>query len=113
MDLIYALPGQNMERWMRSLERAIELGTDHLSCYGLTYEPNTPMAVRLRLGQFQATEPELELEMMHATRKRLGEIGMKAYEISNYAQAAKRCRHNLMYWNGGNYLGLVRRRRRM
>jgi oxygen-independent coproporphyrinogen III oxidase len=106
VDLIYALPGQNMERWMRSLKRAIELGTDHLSCYGLTYEPNTPMAVRLRLGQFQAAEPELELEMMHATRQRLGEIGMSAYEISNYSRPGEECRHNLMYWNGGNYLGL-------
>ena len=106
IDLIYAIPGQTMDGWMRNLNRAIELGTDHISCYALTYEPNTPMAVRLRLGQFTATAPELEIEMMRATRRRLAEIGLHAYEISNYAKPGEECRHNLMYWRGGNYLGL-------
>jgi oxygen-independent coproporphyrinogen-3 oxidase len=106
VDLIYAIPGQSFESWMASLERAVSLRTTHLSCYGLTYEPNTPMAVRKRLGQFQAAAEELELRMMHATRRRLGAVGMEAYEISNYAQPGQECRHNLLYWSGENYLGL-------
>jgi oxygen-independent coproporphyrinogen-3 oxidase len=106
VDLIYGVPGQSMERWMRSLERAIELGTEHVSCYGLTYEPNTPLAVRKRLGLVSAIDPDLEVEMMRATRARLSEAGLEAYEISNYSRAGAECRHNLLYWNGGDYISL-------
>ena len=106
VDLIYAVPGQDLASWMLSLESAITLGTPHLSCYGLTYESNTPMAVRKRLGQFRAVDESIELEMLHATRRRLAAHGMRAYEISNYARTGEECRHNLLYWNGGNYLGL-------
>jgi oxygen-independent coproporphyrinogen-3 oxidase len=105
VDLIYAIPGQDLSSWSRSLEAAIALGTDHLSCYGLTYEHNTPMAVKKRLGAIRAVDDEIELQMLHYTRKRLGEAGFHAYEISNYAKLAQECRHNLLYWNGGSYLG--------
>jgi oxygen-independent coproporphyrinogen-3 oxidase len=106
VDLIYAIPGQSLGSWLESLEAAIGLGTRHLSCYGLTYEANTPMAVKKRLGQVRAAEEEVELEMLHATRRRLGEAGMRAYEISNYAVPGEECRHNLVYWSGENYIGL-------
>ena len=106
VDLIYAIPGQDIESWARSLEAGIALGTRHLSCYGLTYEPNTPMAVKKRLGQLRAVEESLELQMLHHTRRRLTDAGMPPYEISNYAAPGDECRHNLMYWTGGNYLGL-------
>src|SRR5947209_6787097 len=85
LDLIYAVPGQDLASWMRSLERAIALGTPHLSCYGLTYESNTPMAVKKRLGQVTAVGESIELEMLHATRRRLAEAGRGAYEVSNSA----------------------------
>jgi oxygen-independent coproporphyrinogen-3 oxidase len=106
VDLIYAIPGQSVDGWMRNLEKAIELGTEHLSCYGLTYESNTPMTVRKRLGQFLAAEEAVELEMLRQTRRRLCEAGMPAYEISNYARPGAECRHNLVYWMGENYLGI-------
>jgi oxygen-independent coproporphyrinogen-3 oxidase len=106
IDLIYAIPGQGMESWSRSLEEAIGLGTTHVSCYNLTYEPNTPMAVKKRLGQLTPVVEEVELEMFHHTRRRLGAAGMPAYEISNFAAPGQECRHNLLYWNGGNYLSL-------
>jgi oxygen-independent coproporphyrinogen-3 oxidase len=106
VDLIYAIPGQSMDSWGRSLEQAIALRLSHYSCYGLTYEPNTPMAVRKRLGQFQAADERLELDMMHHARQRLSAIGCPPYEISNYAQPGQECRHNLLYWRGGNYIGL-------
>ncbi len=106
VDLIYAVPGQDLEAWAGNVEKAIGLGTEHISCYGLTYEANTPMAVKKRLGRIKAVEDEVELEMMHYTRRRLGEAGYGAYEISNYAREGEECRHNLMYWNGGNYIGL-------
>jgi oxygen-independent coproporphyrinogen III oxidase len=106
LDLIYAIPGQNLPSWSRSLEQALSLGTTHLSCYGLTYEPNTPMAVKRRLGHVREIAESEELEMFHHTRRRLAEAGRPAYEISNYAAPGQECRHNLMYWTGGNYIGL-------
>lgn len=106
LDLIYAIPGQDLASWMQSLEQAIALQTTHLSCYGLTYESNTPMAVRKRLGQFSAVDESIELEMFHSTRARLVQAGLQPYEISNYAVPGEECRHNLVYWSGENYIGL-------
>jgi oxygen-independent coproporphyrinogen-3 oxidase len=106
VDLIYAIPGQDLASWARSLEGAIALGTSHLSCYALTYEPNTPMAVRKRLGEFEAAADELELEMMQQALSRLARAGLASYEISNYAASGQECRHNLGYWTGENYIGL-------
>jgi oxygen-independent coproporphyrinogen-3 oxidase len=106
VDLIYAVPGQGLDSWRRSLDQALGLGTEHLSCYGLTYESNTPMAVRKRLGLVTAVDERIELQMLHETRGRLAGAGYRAYEISNYARAGAECRHNLMYWEGGNYIGL-------
>jgi oxygen-independent coproporphyrinogen III oxidase len=106
LDLIYAVPGQDLESWDRSLSAALALKTSHLSCYGLTYEPNTPIAVKKRLGQLKATEEDLELRMFRHARQRLAGAGLEAYEISNYAAPGEECRHNLLYWSGGNYIGL-------
>jgi oxygen-independent coproporphyrinogen-3 oxidase len=106
VDLIYAIPGQTLQSWMRSLESAIQLNTEHISCYGLTYEPNTPLAVRRRLGQLRAADEDLELQMLADTRRRLTDKGLPPYEISNYARPGAECQHNLLYWNGGQYIGL-------
>jgi oxygen-independent coproporphyrinogen-3 oxidase len=106
VDLIYAIPGQDLSSWQKSLEAALKLQTPHISCYGLTYEPNTPITVRKRLGQFQPAEDALELEMMRYARARLAQAAFEAYEISNYAIPGEACRHNLLYWTGGNYIGL-------
>jgi len=106
IDLIYAIPGQSLESWSASLESALALGLFHLSCYNLTYEPNTPMAVRKRLGQFQVVPEETELAMLRHTRQRLRERGLVAYEISNYSAPGEECKHNLGYWMGENYIGL-------
>jgi oxygen-independent coproporphyrinogen-3 oxidase len=106
VDLIYAIPGQTLEGWQANLERAIDLGIEHLSCYGLTYEPNTPMAVKKRLGTVRATDEDLELAMFHHTRRRLFEAGRPAYEVSNYARLGAECRHNLAYWHGDDYIAL-------
>lgn len=106
VDLIYAVPGQDLRSWAATLDSAIALETSHVSCYGLTYELNTPMAVKKRLGHFQPAEDSLELQMLHHTRRRLAEAGLPAYEISNYAIPGEECRHNLMYWQGGSYIGL-------
>ncbi len=106
VDLIYAIPGQTLQSWDRSLTRAINLGTTHLSCYGLTYEPNTVISVRKRLGQIIESPEELELEMFTHTRSVLQSHGIEWYEISNYATIGEECRHNLNYWRGKNYIGI-------
>jgi oxygen-independent coproporphyrinogen-3 oxidase len=106
IDLIFAIPGQDLASWAKSLDAAIGLRTPHISCYGLTYEPNTAMTMRKRLGQFRAVEEPVELEMLRHARRRLATEGYRAYEISNYAVPGEECRHNLLYWDGGNYIGL-------
>lgn len=106
LDLIFAIPGQTHEAWQQSLEAALAIGTSHLSCYGLTYEPNTPITVRRRLGQFDSVEESVELEMLRQTRSRLTACRLPPYEISNFARPGEECRHNLAYWTGGNYIAL-------
>jgi oxygen-independent coproporphyrinogen-3 oxidase len=106
LDLIFAIPGQDLASWQRSLECALKIETTHLSCYALTFEPNTPIAVRRRLGQLKSVAEEVELQMLHATRDRMAVAGLPAYEISNFAARGQECRHNLNYWTGGNYIGL-------
>jgi len=106
LDLIFAIPGQDLASWQRSIDCALQMGTTHLSCYALTYEPNTPIAVRRRLGQLKTIAEDLELQMLYDTRDRLSSIGIFPYEISNFAIDGQACRHNLNYWTGGNYIGL-------
>ena len=107
LDLIYAIPGQTLSDWDDDLDTALGLGVDHLSCYALTYEPNTPMAVRLRLGEFEAMPDELEAEMFVRTHARLVAAGLDRYEVSNFARSRPSggpSRHNLAYWRGESWL---------
>ncbi|HEX3357217.1 MAG TPA: radical SAM family heme chaperone HemW [Tepidisphaeraceae bacterium] len=106
VDLIYAIPNQSIESWERSLAAAIDLKIPHISAYNLTYEPNTPIAVKKRLGLLEPTAEPLEIDMMKLTRERLLTSSRPAYEISNYATPNEECRHNLLYWTGGSYVGL-------
>lgn len=106
VDLIYAIPGQSADSWGQSLNAALALNVPHISAYNLTYESNTPIAVKKRLGQLIPVAEEGELEMMQLARRRLLESGRLAYEISNYSVPGEECRHNLLYWTGGSYIGL-------
>ncbi len=106
VDLIYAIPGQTMQSWEKSLSDAVDLGVDHISAYGLTYESNTALAVRKRLGEFSAAPEDLEVAMMRRARELLEGAGYLAYEISNFSRPGETCRHNLNYWHGGSYLAL-------
>jgi oxygen-independent coproporphyrinogen-3 oxidase len=106
VDLIYAIPGQDLASWSDSLDAALALNTPHVSAYNLTYESNTPMTVRKRLGHFEPVAEDVELTMLHHARRRLAGAGYRAYEVSNYALPGEECRHNLVYWTGGNYIGL-------
>lgn len=103
-DLIYAIPGQSLDAWDKDLSTALALGTEHLSCYNLTYEPKTAMTARLERGQFEPCEEELEIEMFELAAARLSAEGLERYEVSNYARPGAACRHNLAYWRQHDWL---------
>ncbi len=104
VDLIYAIPGQSTASLENNLQKTIELGCPHISCYGLMYEPNTPMTARLRQGRLTPVAENLELEMMELVALHLRRAGFARYEISNWCQPAMECRHNLNYWMGADHL---------
>lgn len=103
IDLIFGVPGQTLTEWRTDLARALEIGPEHLSCYGLTYEANTAMTKRLERGEFEPCDDGLEAEMYEATVATLAEAGLRRYEISNYARAGRECKHNLMYWRNESW----------
>jgi oxygen-independent coproporphyrinogen-3 oxidase len=106
IDLIFGVPGQTLESWLASLRAAIELEPEHLSCYGLTYEPGTRMHRRLNLGRVVQADEDVEAEMFLVTADTLAAAGYRQYEISNYARPGRECRHNLRYWHNRPGIGL-------
>lgn len=106
LDLIFGVPGQTLAAWQGSLAAALDLGPEHLSCYGLTYEPQTPLRARLELGRIQRMDEDLEADLYEYTIDALALAGLPQYEISNFARPGAECRHNLRYWRNQPYLGL-------
>lgn len=102
LDLMYALPGQDLAGALADLDTALAFGTEHLSCYHLTLEPNTP---------FFAHPPALPdddtaADMQEAIEARLRDAGYDNYETSAFARPGARCGHNLAYWTFADYLGI-------
>lgn len=106
MDLIFAVPGQTTADVLGDIEMAASLRPEHVSVYSLTYEPGTPFAERRDSGEIIPVEEEIEREMYLAAIDGLERAGYRHYEISNFALPRHECRHNLVYWKGGEYLGL-------
>ncbi len=106
LDLMYGIPGQSPASWRHTLNQALDLSPDHLSLYELTLEKNTPFAKLASQRQLILPCEEDILEMMEIISKTLPAKDYLRYEISNYAQAGKECRHNINYWQNGSYLGL-------
>ena len=106
VDLIFALPSLLKRDWTRDLDLALGLEPAHLSLYGLTVEPRTPLGRWSARGEVnEATEERFELEFLEADR-RLVAAGFEHYEVSNYGLAGRRSVHNSCYWSGAPYLGL-------
>ncbi len=110
LDLIFGIPGQTLDSWAFSLDQALGLSPSHISCYSLTYESGTGMTARLRRGEIQQIDEDLELQMFDHVYHRLRDAGFIRYETSNYArapdgQSPQICRHNLAYWKAANWLG--------
>ena len=104
LDLIMGVPGSSFEDWVHDLEQAVALNPGHLSCYGLQYEANTPLGARFHRGLVEGVDEELEARMYEYTCTTLAAGGWQQYEISNWAKPNAACRHNLIYWRGGNWL---------
>lgn len=106
LDLMYGLPYQTVTSWMQTLSRCIELNPMHLSCYALTVETGTRLAHDIRHQHRQAPDESLQIAMDQTAQTLLAKAGYQQYEISNYARPGFECRHNLLYWTQGDYLGL-------
>lgn len=105
-DLIYALPGQNMEQWEQQLGQALRYGTGHLSLYQLTIEPGTKFATMVRQGDFKPLDDDASADLFTLTREMTAAAGLPAYEISNHARPGEQSRHNLTYWRYHDYAGV-------
>jgi oxygen-independent coproporphyrinogen-3 oxidase len=105
-DMIYARPGQTPEGWAEELNEAIALAADHLSLYQLTIEEGTPFHTLYHAGKLKMPEPDLGATFYELTQDVTAAAGMPAYEVSNHARPGAECRHNLVYWRYGDYVGV-------
>ena len=105
-DLIYARPGQTPAQWRTELTAALARGTEHLSLYQLTIEPDTMFERLVDAGKMIVSSPDLQRELWDVTQDVMNKAGMPAYEISNHARPGAESRHNLIYWRYGDYAGV-------
>jgi oxygen-independent coproporphyrinogen-3 oxidase len=107
LDLIYGTPGESMADWARSLDDALACEPDHVSAYSLIVEDGTALARRVRRGELPMPDEDDLADKYTAADERLRAAGFGWYEVSNWAtSAAQRCRHNLLYWRGGDWWGV-------
>lgn len=106
IDLMFAVPGQDISSWKKTLQEAVDLGSPHISLYSLEIMENTPIEKLISKDILRVTEEEDDREMYYFAMEYLEQKGMKQYEISNVAKPGFQCRHNLKYWNLDDYLGL-------
>ena len=106
LDLIYGLAGQTLADWRENVEEALALAPEHLSLYALTVEEGTKLAYDIEHGHAPEPDGDLQAEMYSWAQARLAEAGYRQYEISNWCLPGEECRHNLVYWRNGEWLGL-------
>ncbi len=105
-DLIYARPDQTPEAWQTELHRALDENPEHLSLYQLTIEADTPFATLHAAGKLQIPDPDRARVLYDLTQDVTAARGLPAYEVSNHARPGAECRHNLVYWRYGEYVGV-------
>lgn len=106
LDLMFGLPGQSVEMWRETLEQALSLNPEHLSCYGLIPEEGTPLYRDLQAGRLTLPDEDDERRMYDMALDLLAKEGFRQYEISNFARPGYECRHNIGYWQQVPYIGL-------
>lgn len=105
-DLMFALPDQSLDMWLETVEKVAKLGVKHISCYSLKIEEGTPFYKLYQQNVLQLPEDELDRAMYHGAISLLQKYGLKQYEISNFAAPGYECKHNLIYWENKEYLGV-------
>jgi oxygen-independent coproporphyrinogen-3 oxidase len=122
IDLMFAIPGQTLDIWNRTLDEALALGTEHLSCYEVIYEEDTPLYEQLKAGQCDVDD-DLAADQYEVLYDRVAEAGFGAYEVANFARRRRAgesvdrpepepgipafaCQHNVGYWRGRDSYGL-------
>ena len=105
IDLIYGTPGESDEDLLASVDAAISAGVDHLSAYALVVEDGTALARQVRRGEVPAPDDDVLARRYELLDNRLSAAGLDWYEVSNWSRPGGQCRHNLGYWNGGQWWG--------
>jgi putative oxygen-independent coproporphyrinogen III oxidase len=105
-DLICGRPGQTPDGWAAELTRALAHADGHLSVYQLTIEPGTRFELLERTGALVMPADDVQADLYELTQEHLAGAGLPAYEISNHARPGEACRHNLLYWRSGEWLGI-------
>ena len=103
VDLMYGLPNQSLDAWKRTLKNVLKLSPEHISCYGLKVEENTPLYEYKDCCNL--ADDDTQADMYLAAAEILQQQGYRQYEISNFCKKGMVSRHNLKYWTGGEYLG--------
>jgi putative oxygen-independent coproporphyrinogen III oxidase len=105
LDLIYGTPGESDDDLLRSVDTAVDTGADHVSAYALVVEEGTALARRVRRGELSAPDDDVLAHRYELADARLSDAGMSWYEVSNWSRPGGECRHNLGYWDGGEWWG--------
>lgn len=105
-DLIYARPDQGLKEWRQELEKAIEFTNGHMSLYQLTIEQGTPFYTQYNRGEFLMPDQDVSGGFYEETQEIMDKAGLPAYEVSNHAAEGQESRHNLVYWQYGDYVGI-------
>lgn len=105
LDLIYGLPDQSLEDWRENVDRALDLGPDHVSLYALVVEEGTPLARLVARGKVAPPDDDLMADMYELAHERMGVVGLRRYEVSSWAAPDQESRHNLIYWANRPYVG--------
>jgi oxygen-independent coproporphyrinogen-3 oxidase len=106
LDLIYGTPGESIDDWVATLDAALALGPGHVSAYALTVEAGTPLGKAVVAGERAAPDDDDQAVKYELADDRLTAAGLPWYEISNWARPGEECRHNLLYWQGGDYVAI-------
>lgn len=106
-DLMYARQGQTAQDWRDELKEALSMAVDHVSLYQLTIEPGTAFGERFSRGGLRdLPDDDVQADMYALTQEVCDQHGMQAYEVSNHARPGSECRHNMIYWQMGDYIGI-------
>jgi len=106
VDLIYGAACESLEDWRSTVADVLDLGVDHVSAYALTVEAGTPLALRVAAGDVRPPDDDHQADAYLVAESMLGAAGLEWYEISSWARPGHECRHNLLYWEQGEYLGV-------